>query len=564
MTRRSRSVVFGRRRLCRGFGGLAALALGGCKIEPILDLPPASVEPPQMFPDPPPQIPDQLEDAETALEAITNDLLDELIPLLHADGLRGRPSEDQPTISRLLSLLRSFGLDPAGYRGGWLLPVPLDIVEPSGAAARVSLRPETEEPEGFPSLRGPRATETEAEADTEAETEAETETETETEAETETDTDDTDESPPSSPEISVEAPPIEPLTPRRAVDLATLGAFRQRGAAIIHRGLLVGPVRELRLPLDGTRDVGRVALLRAPKGFDLAAPTAPARVDQIFSAVRGAGAFGCLLLTEADDSTLERFRELWRRQVRRTGLDDALLIEGVLGAEGHAVVEDLRMRGEPWVLDVDLATREFKVESYNLLGRITGRERPDEAVVLTCSWDTPSPAHAAADTARLIATLAAFHQLAEWARRTTPPRYSLILALSVDAGFAAGQSVHASWSAEYGAETAAVLALDQPTSRPLPAVSLSGHFDAGMADLVRHVVAADGRDLLFAEQLAFPSLAPYLRHPAPVLAIGAPDPSALQEVPEAEVEDDEADARAGIHADVRLLRNLMLALAARR
>ena len=92
--------------------------------------------------------------------------------------------------------------------------------------------------------------------------------------------------------------------------------------------------------------------------------------------------------------------------------------------------------------------------------------------------------------------------------------------------------------------------------------------------VTRRVVAADNRDLLLVDQLEMPSLAPYLRHPAPLICIGAPSAEALDDrardggedprTPDA-AEGDETtsdDPDAALFADVRLLRNLMLALAA--
>lgn len=487
-----------RRQFVRRLGGLAALSLGGCKIEPILGLPPSTEDQPLRFPDLPPQIPDQLDDAETTLRAVSDQLLDRMAPLLLDGELRERPFEHRNTVTHLLTELRNIGLEPAGNRGGWLLPVPLDIIEPTGAAPRVTLRPELDAMAG-----------------------------------------------------DQQSPASDPL------ELAELGAFRQRGYALPHRNLLVALASDASAIDSYT---GRVALLRAPKDLDLAQPDAAARVDLLFSSVRDAGAIGCLLLSNAEVGTIDRFRQAWQRQVRRPGsYDEAMLIEGVLGAEGRAAVERALKREQTWVLDVALATRQFPFESHDILARITGRERPDEAMVLTCAWDTPSRATIETDNLRLLASLAAFAQLADWSRRSTPPRYSLLLLLSADAGFAAGQVVHAAWASSFGTKTAALLALDRPTiGEPPPAVTLSGHFDVAGAELVRKVVAADGRDLLLADQLAVASLAPYLRYGAPVMTVGAPEPAALEDR-----SNPSDDPRAGIHADARLLRNLLLALSAR-
>jgi hypothetical protein len=188
-------------------------------------------------------------------------------------------------------------------------------------------------------------------------------------------------------------------------------------------------------------------------------------------------------------------------------------------------------------------------------------------VVLTCAWDTPHATTHEADTLRLLASVAAFAQLAEWSRRSTPPRRSMILLLTVDAGFGAGHAAHAAWTSGAGTQTAALLALARPTAADIaPALELSGHYDAAAAELVRSVVASDDSDLLLAEQLALPSLAPYLRYAAPVLTIGAPNPGALDDRDHstADPSDAEPDPHAGLRADVRLLRNLMLAFASRR
>jgi hypothetical protein len=543
-----------RREFVRRLAGLTALALSGCKIEPIRRLPPSTEDLPLQFPDLPVLIPDQLEDAEVTLTALTDALLDAELELLLTGALSERPSESSETVTHLLAVMRRFGLEPAGHRGGWLLPVPLDVVEPTGFTPRVDLRPESEAPASETPDSGPsdsRPPDSQAADPSDADA---NDTAPDPDTPRDPDAQDTD------------APAAEgPPEPRLGVELASLGAFRQRGSATAHAGLLVGPIRRFETPLAPEQYAGRVALVQVPKGLDLRTREALAEVDLLFSTVREAGAIGCLLLTHADAETLDRFRLRWQRQVRRAGArPDALLIEGLLGAEGRAVVEALELRQQPWVLDVALATRQFEIESHDILGRVTGREHPDEAIVLTCSWDTPDPATAEIDTLRLLATLAAFAQLAEWSRRSTPPRYSVILLLTADAGFAAGQSVHAAWASSFGTEVSVMLALDHPTTRTLPAVSLSGHFDAALAELVRGVVAADGRDLLLAEQLAMPSLTPYLRYPSPILAIGAPAPDALGDLAADELGDQPRDLREGIHQDVRLLRNLMLALAARR
>jgi hypothetical protein len=492
-----------RRDFCRALGSLACVGLGGCKIEPILGIDSEELQLPPTFPELRAQIPDQLADAETTLRMLTEQLLArEQHQLL--GNLRERPSHDPRAVPHLVEIMRRCGLSPAGNRSGWLQPVMLDVVEPTGAEAMIRLRPEAEpEPE-----------------------------------------------------------------PERLIDLAALGAFRQRGAAKPHTALLLGPLLDYKTPLASDKLAGRVALFRAPSELDLDDPSAMAHIDVLMSSVRDAGALGCLLLTNDAGPAIDRFRAQWQRQVRRPtgGGEQAMLIEGLLAKPARSAISDALRAEAPWVLDLDLATRNFEVESHNVLGAVLGRGHPDEAVVLTCAWDTPDPLTAEVDTTRLLTSLATFFQLAEWSRRSTPAKYSLILLLTVNAGLAAGTAVHATWTVDFGARTKAVLALDQPTRELLPALLLSGHYDPPTAEIVRRVVSADGRDLLLVDQLAMPSLAPYLRYPAPVMTIGVPDADALSlssgstsQTDLAELADD--DPNAGLFADVRLLRNLLLALA---
>lgn len=514
-----------RREFCRALGSLACLGLGGCKIEPILGIESEELRLPPAYPDLPAQIPDQLADAETTLRALTEQLLArEQAPFITGD-LRERPSQDPRATSHLIEVMRRCGLSPAGNRSGWLQPVMLTIVEPTGAAAMIRLRPEA--------------------------------------------------APLPTPEPTPEPAP-EPA-PELMIDLAPLGAFRQRGAATPHTALPLGPVLDWKTPLVSEKLAGRVALFRAPAELDLDDPDAAAHIDVLLSSVRDAGAIGCLLLTNDEGPAIDRLRAQWQRQIRRPGgSEQAMLIEGLLGkAARTAIVEALR-GDKRWVLDLDLATRNYEVESHNVLGSVLGRGHPDEAVVLTCAWDTPDPLTAEVDTTRLLTSLATFFQLAEWSRRSTPAKYSLILLLTANAGLAAGTAVHATWTVEFGARTKAVLALDQPTHDLLPAIVLSGHYDPVTAEIVRRVVSADGRDLLLVDQLSLPSLAPYLRYPAPVMTIGAPDPDALslpvQNTSRVSDPSDPSDTSdpvspttedplAGLFADVRLLRNLLLALA---
>lgn len=564
----------GRRQFCRALAGLGCAGLGACKIEPRLDVRERDGELPPNFPDPPPQIPDALQSAENTLRASTQALLDRQQPLFES-GLRERAPEEVQVVKHFVDLMRSFGLSPAANRGGWLQPVALEIVEPRGAQPRVMLRLESlpstlvaqvnPPPEPPPEQGEEQAPEQGEGTQPEEPSEGEG-----GEAEPE----------PSMGEGEDEGEGEEGPTP---FELAALGAFRQRGEAVAHEGLPLSPLLEYETPLppetiEGI--VGRVALFEAPDDFDLGAADATARVDLLMAEARDAGALGCLMLTRADEAGLEQLRVRWRRQVRRAGSSaGAMLIEGLLGDAAREGVERVLASEQDWVLDLDLATQDLDVISNNVIGRITGRERPDEAVVLTCAWDTSPDVDRELATRRLLTTLAAFHQLAEWSRRSTPPPYSLVLLLTVNAGLSAGSAVHAGWSSEYGADTRSLVALSRPSPEPMPVIELSGRYDSGVATLASAVVSSDGRDLIMSEQLSMPSLAPYLRYKAPIICVGAPDPEALVDRAQAEPEEPEQeqieaeqggtphpdshdDGHAGLFADIRLLRNLVLALAA--
>ncbi|WP_146661067.1 hypothetical protein, partial [Enhygromyxa salina] len=133
-----------RRDFCRGLGGLACLGLGGCRIDPILGIRSEDDALPLAFPELPPQIPDQLADAETTLRALTEQLLERELPRLTTGDLGERPCEDPAAVKHLLELMRNFGLSPSGNRGGWVQPVMLDLVEPTGGPAVVGIRPGSE------------------------------------------------------------------------------------------------------------------------------------------------------------------------------------------------------------------------------------------------------------------------------------------------------------------------------------------------------------------------------------------------------------------------------------
>jgi hypothetical protein len=486
-----------RRRFLRSLG-LAPIAAIACKIEPILDLPPPPEPVLMAFPDLPPRIPEQLENAEDMLTAALDAFLDREGPYL-AGELRQRSPENPRTTEHLVALLRVFGLEPAGPRGDWLQPIELRLVEqPNDVAPIVRMR------------RNDASGQAPAEGDDAS-----------------------------------------------TIDLIQHGGFRQRRAGRVD-ALLLAAIREFGEPLPREAVAGRVVLLRAPSDLDFASEALFDRLDALAALARQSGAAGCLLLAACSDEALDPLRERWRRQFRLTETSEAdeLVIEGVLSATGSELLATALADEEAWVLDADLGLRERTVTSHNVAGRLAGRELPGEAAVLLCAWDTPFGYDGRIETLRLLASLATVAQLAEWQRRGSRPRRSILVLFAVDAGLGAGQLGHARWTATAGVQPTAVLAFDRVDPDIVhPAVLLSGHFDARVTELAERGVRRDGRDLLLGNELTLPSLAPYLRAPIPVMTIGAP--------PDAAAGAGGDPPRSGLHAEVRLVRNLLLALAER-
>jgi hypothetical protein len=471
--------------------GLSPLAAVACKIEPILDLPPPPDPVLMAFPDVPPRIPEQLEDADATLQASLDAFLDREAPYL-AGELRQRSPEHSRTTEHLVALLQVFGLEPAGPRGDWLQPVELRLVEQIGDAAIVRVRPE----------------------------------------------------------------PISEAASDEAIELSAHGAFRQRRAGRVE-GLLLAAIRELGEPLPREAVAGRVVLVKAPAEFVLGGEALIDQLDALAALARQSGAAGCLLLAGCTDDVLEPLRERWRRQFRLAESSDAdeLVIEGVLSATGSELLSAALGDERNLVLDAELGLRERSVTSHNVAGRLAGRELPGEAAVLVCAWDTPAGNDDELESLRLLATLATIAQLSEWQRRGARPRRSILVLFAVDAGLGAGQLGHARWTATAGVQPTSVIAFDRIDPDTMhPAVLLSGHYDARVTELATRGAKRDGRDLLLGNALTLPSLAPYLRAPIPVMTIGAPpDLAAVAGEP----------ARVGLHAEVRLMRNLLLALTER-
>lgn len=465
--------------------GTAPLGLAACKVEPILDLPPPPDPEQSLYVEPPPRIPDQLEDAEALLEASLAAFLAREQPYLSGQ-LRERLPEHTRASEHLVALLQVLGLEPAGPRGGWLQDVELRLVEQApDLAPLVVLRREGE--------------------------------------------------------------------PAESLELATQGAFRQRRAGAVE-SLLLTSIRTLGEPLPRESIAGRIVPLRidAP----LRASELLEQLDASAALVRQGGAAGLMLLSSAPPDVIDELRVHLRRQFRlaESSEADELVLEGVLAASGSEQLAAALARPDAsWLLDAQLGVRERSVTSHNVIGRLVGRERPGEAVVLVCAWDTSPVRESHSETLRLLASLATFVELAEWMRRGTRPRRSLLIVFAVDAGLGAGQLAHARWSAGNGVQPTAVLGLDlvEP-DRVAPTLLLSGHFDTRVSECAARAARREARDLLLADELTLPSLAPYLRAPIPVVTIGAGPDAGLGEREQPNV---------GLHAEVRLLRSLLLALA---
>ncbi|GEM_PF-1571437 len=598
-----------RRALLRALG-LAPLTLAACKIEPILELGSSPDELDPQFPHPPPKIPDQLEDAEATLRALADELLAVEIPRFSQGDLRDRSVDDTLPIHHLRDLLASFGLQPAGPRGAWRQAVALQAVEPTGAQARVVLRaeaihtdlelrhpPNIDAASTDPADTGPSEDPVEpgrgegptpgpsAPANPSASLDPEGSSDLEGPPDGAAPP-----SSPSSPTTDPGLPSVEPLPPPAPViDLARHGAFRQPGSPSVVLGLLTSATIEDH-PSFHTSVVGRVVWVRTPPKFDLLSEAAQNLIETWFVAAEHASAMGCILLTSDPGPGIEAYRQRWASELRRSedAPSEALELVGLLDAEGSAMVAAALEADSAQVLDIDLATQQRNIVSHNLLARMVGRERPDEAVVLTCTWDLPNPADRQRDTHRLLTTLATVAQLASWQRRSTRSSRSLLVVFTVDGGIGAGQLEHARWAATQGARPTAILSLDQP-SRPVPdpAVLVSGHLGEASAAVARRVIEAEGREMLRSDTLSMPHLGAYLRYQHPVMTLGeapAELTHAHAAVPEPESESESGeDPEAGgaeptpgsrqdgalsdthldgLHADVRLLRNLTLALAA--
>lgn len=347
--------------------------------------------------------------------------------------------------------------------------------------------------------------------------------------------------------------PEAPDSASATLELLEHGAFRQRRAGRVD-ALLLTAIHQIGEPLPRELVAGRVVLLRATKELDMSSDAVFDQLDGLTALARQSGAAGCLVLTSCTDAELVRLRERWRREfhLAATSEADALVIEGVLTAGGSDLVDAALKSAQSWVLDADLGLREQTVLSHNVVGRLAGRELPGEATLLACAWDTTAGGDDSNQTLRLLASMATIAQLAEWQRRGAQPRRSIVAIFAVDAGLGAGHIDHARWSTGAGVLPTSLLAFDHVEADVAPAeILLAGHFDARVSELAERSVRRDGRTLRVGKELTVPSLAPYLRTQIPVMTIGAAPGSPAAKT----------GTRVGLHAAVRLARDVLLALA---
>ncbi len=478
----------GRRALLRwlGAGPLAAL---GCKIELILDPGPSPDPRELLFPDPRPEIPDEVVEPEESMVTALDEVL-----AAEAEGLAGvlreRGPESTATIEHLIARLQAYGLEPGGPQGGWSQPVELRRVElPADAKPQVRLR--RTRPAGAGSAE--------------------------------------------------------------AIELGEHGVFRQRRAGPVE-GLPLAQVRKAGEALPREAVAGRVVLLRAPADLDVGSAAGSERIEAWASQARESGAAGVVVLTGRSDEELAPLRERWRQVLSagEAGRDAGLIFEGVLSAAGVERLGLALAGARAWALEAELGLVEAAWTSRNVVARLPGQDLPWEEVVLVCAWDTPAGGDAPLETMRLLVSLVALAQVVEQQRRGGRLRRSIVGVFAVDAGLGAGQLAHARGSAGEGVTTSAVLAVDRVEPDVVrAAVSLSGQVDSRVIALAERACLREGRTLQVAGSLSLPWLSPYVQARLPVMTIGAgPSSGELPQTP-----------RAGLHAEVRLVRELLLALA---
>lgn len=475
-----------RRTLLRwlGAGPLAAL---GCKIEPILGLGPSPDPRSPLFPDPRPEIPDEIEDPEDALVTALDELLVREAESLAA--LRERGAESTATIELLIARLQAHGLEPGGPQGRWSQPVELRRVDlPADARPQVRVR---------------RARPTGGAAE--------------------------------------------------AIELGEHGVFRQRRAGPVE-ALPLAPVRKAGEALPREAVAGRVVLLRAPAELDVGSEAGSERLEAWAGQARESGAAGVLVLTGRSEEELAPLRERWRRVLStgEAGRDAGLIFEGVLSAAGVERLGAALAGARAWALEAELGLVEAAWTSHNVIARVPGADLAREEVLLVSAWDTPVGGDGALETTRLVASLVALAQVVEQQRRGARLRRSIVGVFAVDAGLGAGQLAHARGSAGAGVAPSAVLAIDRVEPDVVrAAVSLAGQVDGRVIALAERVCLREGRTLQVAGSLNLPWLSPYVQPRLPVMTIGAgPSSGELPQAP-----------RAGLHAEVRVVRDLLLALA---
>lgn len=143
----------------------------------------------------------------------------------------------------------------------------------------------------------------------------------------------------------------------------------------------------------------------------------PRRLRGFFDAVAHRGPGGCILrLPSEQDDRLRQAAKAWSdtevQQVPLGGTPPAgLPFEGFVGDEGFAVLE--RAAATPGSkVDVSFEAKERWFEDESIVGRIAGRRKPEQVVLVTADWDAgglepPTEAGGAAQTATGIAVLLA-------------------------------------------------------------------------------------------------------------------------------------------------------------
>jgi hypothetical protein len=191
-----------------------------------------------------------------------------------------------------------------------------------------------------------------------------------------------------------------PFAPTMSVFTGLEARARLRGARVIFAGYGLNLPQQQREDLNGVDVRGAVVLLLSgrPKGVD-GVPGLEVRRADIFA--RGAGAV-IALSAETDPWDLIRDRlsqgritladdppgpiegamaaVAWRTLLKESGSDPDAEVEAAGAGGFHAHLLALK-------LDLNAKTEVRPIRSSNVIGKIVGSERPDEAVTYTAHWD---------------------------------------------------------------------------------------------------------------------------------------------------------------------------------